>query len=295
MVRRVEIVVKPSERGARLEDVLCEKFRVLSKMYLREVVKTGACEVNGRHENIGYRLRPADFIEITLDLSREHSMLPQDIPLEIAHEDADLIVVVKPPGMLVHPSHREKNGTLLNALAFHFSQGGGAVVRPGLIHRLDKDTSGLIVVAKNARAHRILCGQFQRKTVEKRYAAVVDGVVQADEGSILGAIGRSAEEKMWKLHTEGKPAETRYRVRERYDDRTLVELEPVTGRTNQLRIHCASIGHPIVGDVQRSGSAYGRLCLHAAGLGFRHPSTNEVSSFASAIPADFGLPAVIAA
>ena len=272
---RLELTVNPSERGIRLEDLLCERFRALSKMYLREVVQSGACEVNGRHENIGHKLRPNDFIEIELDLSREHSMLPQDIPLEITHEDADLIVVVKPAGMLVHPSHREKNGTLLNSLAFHFNRNGGPIVRPGLVHRLDKDTSGLIVVAKNARAHRILCRQFQRKTVEKRYLALVKGEVAADEGIIFGNIGRHAELKLWGLKEKGKPSETRYWVLKRSNGRTLLELEPVTGRTNQLRIHCASIGHSIVGDKERGGGATRPLHLHAAQLKFRHPTSGD--------------------
>ena len=265
----------------RLEDLLCERFRALSKMYLRDVVKSGACEVNGRHENIGYRLRPNDFIEIELDLAREHSMLPQDIPLEIMYEDADLVVVVKPGGMLVHPSHREKNGTLLNALAFHFNRNGGPIVRPGLVHRLDKNTSGLIVVAKNTRAHRILCRQFQRKTVEKLYVALVDGDVIAAEGVIEGNIGRHAKQKKWGLRDDGKPSLTKFRVLRREGDRTLLELEPVTGRTNQLRIHCAAIGHPIVGDLDRGGSEFSRLCLHAARLGFRHPSSGEAVTFAA--------------
>lgn len=287
LMARVEYIVEAGERGVRLEDLLCEQFRALSKMYLREVVKTGGCEVNGRHENIGYKLRPNDFIEIDLDLSREHSMLPQEIPLEILHEDADFIVVVKPAGMLVHPSHREKNGTLLNALAFHLNRNGGATVRPGLVHRLDKDTSGLIVVAKNPRAHRLLCRQFQRKTVEKRYLAVLDGIVLAEEGTIFGNIGRCAEEKMWKLNDEGKSAETRYSVLQRFDNATLVELEPVTGRTNQLRIHCASIGHPIVGDAQRGGRGFSRLCLHAAKLTFHHPSNGDRWTFSSSAPQVF--------
>ena len=272
----------------RLEDLLCERFRALSKMYLREVVKGGECEVNGRHENIGHRVRGGDFIEIRLDLSREHSMLPQEMPLEILHEDADLIVVVKPSGMLVHPSHREKNGTLLNALAFHFNRNGGPIVRPGLVHRLDRDTSGLIVVAKDPRAHRLLCGQFQRKSVEKLYVAMVDGVVAEDEGTIYGNIGRSAEKKMWNLTEAGKPAETRYRVLNRDGSKTLLELEPVTGRTNQLRIHCASIGHPITGDKNRGGEPYHRLCLHAKKLTFRHPSRNDFRTFES--KADFSPP-----
>jgi len=278
---RVEHIVEAGKRGVRLEDLLCERFRALSKMYLREVVKSGACEVNGRHENIGYKLRPNDYIEIELDLSREHSMLPQDIPLDIVHEDTDLIVVVKPAGMLVHPSHREKNGTLLNALAFHFNRNGGRVVRPGLVHRLDKGTSGLMVVAKNARAHTILCRQFQRRTVEKLYLALVQGYVASDEGTISGNIGRHAELKFWGIKEDGKPSESRYRVRERSNGRTLLELEPVTGRTNQLRIHCASLGHPIVGDKERGGGATKPLHLHAALLKFRSPSSNEFLEFKS--------------
>ena len=281
VVGRVEIIVRPEERRMRLEDLLCERFRSLSKMYLREVVKSGACEVNGRHENIGYKLRPNDFIEIVLDLTREHSMLPQDIPLDIVYEDSDLIVVVKPAGMLVHPSHREKNGTLLNALAYHFNRNGGTMLRPGLVHRLDRGTSGLIVVAKNDRAHRILCGQFQRKTVQKLYIALVDGDVASGEGIIEGNIGRHADQKMWGLKVDGKPSLTRFRVLKREGDRTLLELEPVTGRTNQLRIHCASMGHPIVGDKDRGGQKFHRLCLHAARLRFRHPANGQTLNFAA--------------
>ena len=277
-----------NERGMRLEDMLCQRFRALSKMYLRDVVKVGSCEVNGRHENIGYRLRPNDFIEIELDLTREHSMLPQDLPLKIVHEDSDLVVVVKPAGMLVHPSHREKNGTLLNVLAFHFNRDGGPMVRPGLVHRLDRATSGLMVVAKNARSHTILCRQFQRKTVQKLYAALVDGKVIADEGVIEGNIGRHADQKMWGLKDDGKPSLTKFRVLRREGGRTWLELEPVTGRTNQLRIHCAAIGHPIVGDEHRNGVKFHRLCLHAARLGFRHPSSGEFLSFA--VDEDFSQP-----
>lgn len=266
----------------RLEDLLCARFPALSKMYLREVVKAEDCEVNGRHENRGKRLLPGDFIEVTVDLSREHSMLPQDIPLDIVHEDADLIVVDKPSGMLVHPSHYEKNGTLLNAVVHHVNRSNGEVhQRPGLIHRLDKDTSGLIVIAKDPRAHRILCSHFQRKLVEKRYIALVDGIVKKDRGTIEGNIGRNADAKMWEGRDDGKHAETRFTVIERRKGTTLLELEPVTGRTNQLRIHCLAIGHPIVGDWMRGGSEYRRLCLHSARLSFRHPTTGEMTDLRS--------------
>jgi 23S rRNA pseudouridine1911/1915/1917 synthase len=181
--------------------------------------------------------------------------------------------------MLVHPSHREKRGTLLNGLVHHLNRNGGRAIRPGLVHRLDKETSGLIVVAKNGRSHRILARHFLRKRVEKRYIALVEGVVNESAGEIDAPIGRFAELKHWTVKHDGKHAMTRFWVRERYVDTTLLELEPVTGRTNQLRIHCESIGHPVVGDTRRGGRPADRLYLHAARLTFPDPTTNEAMSF----------------
>ena len=306
-MQRVEIVVERSKSRIRLEDFLFEQFPGLSRMYLRRVVKDEQCEVNGRLENVGYRLRGGDFLEVELDLTRENSMRPEDVPLEIVYEDDHLVVVNKPAGMLVHPTNRDKNGTLLNALVHHLNAERGtrnaefdpeprhrpkddpgstgednytnsafrvphsAFIRPGLVHRLDKQTSGLILIAKSVRAHRSLSRQFQKKYVEKKYLALVDGVVKQDSGTIDAAIGRYADEKRWDVKHDGKHSTTRFCVIERRADTTLLELEPVTGRTNQLRIHCASIGHPIVGDVSRGGRPFGRLCLHAWELAFRHP------------------------
>jgi len=282
---RLIIQVPAEGNKLRLEDFLLDHFPDLSKMYLREVVRREACEVNGRLENIGHRLRTNDLLEVTLDPTRETAMRAEDIPLDIVHEDADLIVVSKPAGMLVHPSHRENSGTLLNALAFHVNKrSNGKVIRPGLPHRLDKQTSGLIVVAKNARSHRILSGHFMRKRVHKRYLALVDGRVDTDEGIIDAPIGRFADLKHWSVKDDGKHSQTRYWVRDHYNGLTLLELEPVTGRTNQLRIHCQLIGHPIVGDVVRGGSHFERLCLHAYLLGFPHPATNENVSFETTVP-----------
>ena len=157
------------------------------------------------------------------------------------------------------------------------------VVRPGLVHRLDKQTSGLIVIAKSVRAHRSLARQFQKKYVEKKYLALVDGLIELDEGTIDAAVGRFADQKMWDVKAGGKHAETRFRVIERRNDLTLLELEPVTGRTNQLRIHCASIGHPIVGDLIRGGREFERLCLHAWKVSFLHPVSRELLAFESPI------------
>ena len=278
---RFEFQVEENCARARLEDYLCEKFPNLSKMYLRELIKNEKCEVNGVAENRGRRLRSGDFVEIEADTTRETAMKPEAIPLEIVFEDEEILVVNKPAGMLVHPSHREKTGTLLNALAYHLNSANenSAFVRPGLIHRLDKQTSGLMVVAKQARAHRILAAHFQKKRVEKKYLALVEGVVKEDSETIVAPIGRFAEIKHWNVKDDGKHSETRFRVMKRFSDSTLLELEPVTGRTNQLRIHCAFIGHPIVGDTRRGGREFVRLCLHAFRLCFPHPGGNEWMEF----------------
>ncbi|MGC2235320.1 MAG: RNA pseudouridine synthase, partial [Pyrinomonadaceae bacterium] len=218
-----------------------------------------------------------------------------------------------PAGMLVHPTHRDKNGTLLNALSYYLNYSKAeygmrsaelkiedqrlktedqnsklnsalriphsAFTRPGLIHRLDKQTSGLIVIAKTPRAHRILCEHWRRKLVEKKYLALVEGNVAEDSGTIIAPIGRFAELKNWDVKEDGKHSETRFQVKERFADTTLLELEPVTGRTNQLRIHCAFVGHPIVGDAARGGREFSRLCLHAYRLAFWYPNGNERLEF----------------
>ena len=309
---RVEIRIPDGTPKTRLEDYLFDSFPNLSRMYLREIVRDGKCEVNGRYENVGHRVRGGDFVEIELDPTRETAMRPENVPLEVVFEDEYLIVVNKSAGMLVHPTHRDKSGTLLNALAFYLNAEGGTrnaeigttppfghpsldkegssalripnsafrvphsiFIRPGLVHRLDKQTSGLIVVAKSVAIHRKLARQFQRKLVEKKYLALVEGVVERSEGVIEGTIGRYADEKRWGLKHDGKHSTTGFAVKKRNADTTLLELEPVTGRTNQLRIHCASIGHPIVGDVSRGGREFARLCLHAWKLSFKHPVTSQ--------------------
>lgn len=281
MEQRFELIVPQLQSRTRLEDHLLHTFPEVSKMYLRELVRDEKCEVNGRNENIGYRLRPGDLIEIWMDATRGTAMVAEPLPIDIVFEDPDIVVVNKPPGMLVHPSHREKRGTLLNALAHHLNQHGGTHIRAGLVHRLDKDTSGLIAVAKNAHSHRVLARHFMKKRVRKKYFALVEGKVEQEEGTITQPIGRHAELKHWTVIDDGKYSETRFWMRERVSDVTFLELEPVTGRTNQLRIHCQAIGHPIVGDTRRGGRPAERLYLHAARLGFPHPTTKEMVEFVS--------------
>lgn len=284
MLSKYEFVVEPGYAKYRLEDYLLDKLPLFSKMYLRHTIRDGGCEVNGIHENIGRRLRTGDFVEITLDETRGRAMRPERIELEIVFEDSDLIVVDKPAGMLVHPSHRENSGTLLNAIVHRLKADAsprGSIVRPGLVHRLDKDTSGLIVIAKNARAHKILAGHFMKKRVSKRYLALVEGIVIQNEGEIVAPIGRYDELKHWSVKADGKYSESRFWVFERRADTTLIEIEPVTGRTNQLRIHCEAMGHPIVGDVRRGGREFARLCLHAWKLKFPHPTSGEIMTFSA--------------
>lgn len=281
-ITRLSFQVSPEDNKSRLDDFLFSKMTTLSKMYLRELVKRGSCEVNGEVENIGYKLRANDFIEVEADLSRGTAMQPEDIPLDIVFEDEWIVAVDKPAGMLVHPTHRDKNGTLLNALAFYLNRASrNGFIRPGLIHRLDRETSGLIVIAKTIRAHQTLARQFMKKLVSKKYLARIEGSLIRDEGVIETSIGRYAELKYWDVKPDGKHAVTRFKVRERLADSTVVELEPVTGRTNQLRIHCASIGHPIVGDVRRGGREFERLCLHAYSLAFAHPHDHRPMEFES--------------
>ncbi|HEX8286924.1 MAG TPA: RluA family pseudouridine synthase [Pyrinomonadaceae bacterium] len=286
LMKRYEFQVTEAENKTRLEDFLLARFRTLSKIYLREVVRDERCEVNGRLENRGFKLRTNDFIEIEIDNSRQTTIEPESVPLEIVYEDPEILVVNKPAGMLVHPTLKVRTGTLLNGLVFYLNQNLVenkenylSYIRAGLIHRLDKDTSGLLVIGKNARAHRILCSHFQRKLVEKRYFALVDGSVNDESGTIKAPIGRYAEEKIWNIKPDGKQSITNFWVKNRCADRTLLELEPVTGRTNQLRIHLAHVGHPITGDEKYGGKPFQRMCLHAYKLCFRHPSGGKRMEF----------------
>jgi len=279
---RFEFQITNKDYKKRLDEFLCAEFPHLSRMYLRELVRDEKCEVNGEWKNRGYLLKTNDFIEVEVDRARQTSLQPEPIPLEIIFEDAEFLVVNKPSGMLVHPTIRVRTGTLLNALAHHLNISRSETdifKRAGLVHRLDKDTSGLVVIAKNARSHRILCSHFQRKQVEKRYFALVEGIVREDSGTIEAPIGRYAETRFWNIKEDGKDSITNFWVRERFADKTLLELEPVTGRTNQLRIHLAHIGHPILGDIKYGGREFSRLCLHAFRLNFWHPNGKERLEF----------------
>jgi 23S rRNA pseudouridine1911/1915/1917 synthase len=289
--------VEDAGSGRRLDEFLAERVVSLSRMHIAGLLARGACRVNGEAAHAGRRLRADDVVEVESGGPVPNSMTPEPVPLEVVHEDEQIIVVVKPSGVLVHPTLGVKRGTLANALAYHLNRElldessavenpvGTTFIRPGIVHRLDRDTSGLLVVTKTQAALSRLTQHFQRRLVEKRYVAVVGGLWPEDELTIDAPIGREEGARpQWRVSESGRQAETRLRVAERARRRTLVELEPLTGRTNQLRIHCAHAGHPVVGDVLYAGEPHGRLCLHAARLAFRHPATNEWVEFVSQAP-----------
>lgn len=273
----------------RLDRYLASRIGSLSRMRINALLSEGACSVNQEPSVGGYHLRPGDVVEISIEENEVTAMTPEQIPLNLIYEDADIVVIDKPAGMLVHPTRTEKSGTLLNALSYHLNRESHELVRPGLVHRLDRATSGLMVAAKRERSLSILTRHFHHRLVEKRYLALVSGSIEEDELTIEASIGRGPEaHPKWNVAAGGRQAETRLRVIERRERTTLVELEPVTGRTNQLRIHCAHIGHAILGDEWYGGGNAPRLCLHAAQLAFHHPSGGRWMQFSSPLPEEIG-------
>jgi 23S rRNA pseudouridine1911/1915/1917 synthase len=262
----------------RLDQFLYEQIGTVSRMFLSNLLAQDLVYVDGVPQPGGYRLQLGEQIELEFDPAVETAMTPEDLPLDILHEDAEILIVNKLAGMLVHPTKQIKTGTLANALAYHLNFDRQSAIRnqqlmrPGIVHRLDKQTSGLMVIAKTNRAHRILSDHFQRKLIKKTYLALVEGILSKDSGIISAPIGRCEEKPHWRVLENGKEATTQYVVLEKRETSTLLELVPVTGRTNQLRIHCAAIGHPIVGDEWYGGREYSRLCLHAIKLAIYHPN-----------------------
>ncbi|HYE74945.1 MAG TPA: RluA family pseudouridine synthase [Blastocatellia bacterium] len=290
------------EAGAereRLDEFIARYVPDLSLTRIRRAVTEGAVLVNDALSKPGARLSSGDRISLVIGADERTSTTPEPIPLEILHEDQDIIVVNKPTALLMHPSRTEKSGTLTNALAYHFQQTSQAGVRPGLIHRLDRNTSGVVVIAKNTRAHRIIAKAFRQRRVEKRYLALVCGRLKNESGEIEAPIDRNPESwPRWGVMESGRPAVTRYVVRQRFREHMLVEAEPLTGRTHQIRIHFTWIGHPLFGDLvykaaqQEAGEAEIKAetlslphhLLHASFLSFRHPEDGREVSFTAPMP-----------
>ena len=294
--------VNAEEAGDRLDAFLAVRIEGWSRARLHRLIEDADVLVNGKTAKPSYKVRPNDEIEIELTPSPSENFTPENIPLEVVYEDNDLVVVNKPAGMVVHPAAGISHGTLANALAFHFAQLSttAGAVRPGIVHRLDKGTSGLLVVAKNERAHEDLANQFRAREVFKSYIALVHGQVEHRQGEIDQPIARDPRNRVrMAVVRGGRPALSVYRVRESFDRFTLLAVELKTGRTHQIRVHSAWMKHPVVGDevygggrdktisdaeVRRAVSRLNRQFLHAAELGFRHPSSAQELRFKAELP-----------
>ncbi|PTX51497.1 23S rRNA pseudouridine1911/1915/1917 synthase [Melghirimyces profundicolus] len=279
--------VREEEEGKMVRQVLKNRFRFSRRMF-RRLKEAQAVEVNGKPAYLTSRLRAGDLIRVRLPEDSGEGVRPQPVPIHVHHEDEDLIVLDKQPGVVVHPTKRYPDGTLANGLAHYWRERGEFhLVRP--VTRLDRDTSGLIVFAKHAHAHAVLSGQMKKKRYVREYLAVVHGVLPSDGGMVEEPIARSKENPhLRSVDPDGVKAVTRYRVVERLQDATLIRLRLETGRTHQIRVHMAHLGHPLVGDAMYGGETESlkRQALHAAYLRLIHPRTGETCSWESPLPRD---------
>jgi 23S rRNA pseudouridine1911/1915/1917 synthase len=299
------LTVDRAGAGSRLDRYLAERLPDLSRARLQALIASGHVRLGGRPARAASRVREGDHVTVDVPEATPAEPAPEDIPLTIVHEDAHLVVVDKPAGLVVHPGAGTPSGTLVNALLRHVHDlsGVGGVLRPGIVHRLDKGTSGLLVVAKDDATHAALSRQFAGRAVEKEYLALVLGVPARSEGVVTAAIGRDpVHRKKMSIRAErGRPARTSFRVLEAFDGAALLRVRIDTGRTHQIRVHLAAQGHPVAGDIVYGGArrapsrsatarealaSLARPALHAARLAFTHPSTGEWVSFESPLPAD---------
>ncbi|MBQ9090749.1 MAG: RluA family pseudouridine synthase [Anaerotignum sp.] len=282
--------------GTRIDVFLAENMEDLSRSGVQKLIDEGNITLNGGKTKANYKLREKDIIDVTVPEVKEVEILPEDIPLDILYEDADVIVVNKPQGMVVHPAPGHTSGTLVNALMFHCGDdlsGINGEKRPGIVHRIDKDTSGVLMIAKNDMAHQSLAAQLAEHSITRKYNAVVYNGFNEDEGTVNKPIGRNPQDRKKMAVTEkhSRHAVTHYRVIERMEKFTLIEAQLETGRTHQIRVHMTYIGHPLLGDpvygpkkqpVSLEGQA-----LHARVLGFIHPRTGEYMEFEAPLPPHF--------
>lgn len=289
--------VEELEAGERIDKYLSLLLPEYSRSYIQKLIKEAGVLVNGQPLKANYKIQPYDVISIEIPEQKEPDILPEDIPLSILYEDSELLVVDKLKGMVVHPSAGHYSHTLVNALLFHCKgelSGINGVLRPGIVHRIDMNTTGALVVCKTDRAHQSLARQLKDHTITRKYRAVVHGNIKDSEGTVTGDIGRHPTErkKMAINPKNGKPAVTHYRVLERFGQFTYIECQLETGRTHQIRVHMSSIHHPLLGD-----DVYGpKKCpfpglqgqtLHAMTLGFIHPLSSEYMEFTAPLPEYF--------
>ena len=284
-----------NEEGDRIDRYLAEEMPERSRSYLQKLIKEQYIKVNNKPVKANYRLVLGDRVEVCIPEAKEPDIEPENIPLDILYEDEDVIVVNKAKGVVVHPAPGNYTGTLVNGILYHCSDLSGinGVIRPGIVHRIDKDTSGILVIAKNDEAHNKLAIQFKDHSIKREYYALVEGKFSNTNGTIDKPLGRDKKERIkMAINEEGKRAVTHYEVLEQYDKGvSLVKCTLETGRTHQIRVHMASIGHPLVGDLvygyKRQKFNIEGQALHAKTLGFIHPRTNEYIEFTSELPKYF--------
>ena len=288
----MKVVIKDDE-GTRLDKYLSNQFPELSRVYIQKLIQDANVLVNNRQEKASYKVKENDEIFMEEVEISELNIEPENIPLDIVYEDNDIIVINKPQGMIVHPAPGVYKGTLVNALLYHCKDLSSinGVKRPGIVHRIDKDTSGLIVVAKNDKAHEALSNQLKDKTMNREYIAIVHGIISENKGKINAPIGRDLKNRIkMAVVKDGKNAVTHFEVLERYKDYTLVYCKLETGRTHQIRVHMDYIGHPLAADpvygVRNTLPGAGQY-LHATKLTLIHPVSNETLTFEAELPIYF--------
>lgn len=288
-----KFIIKEENNQLRLDKALANQTE-LSRSLLTELIRDAKVLVNGEVKKAKYKVKTGDRIDVEIPKDEVLDIVAEDLPLEIVYEDLQVAVVNKPQGMVVHPAAGHASGTLVNALMYHIKDLSSinGVIRPGIVHRIDKDTSGLLMVAKNDKAHESLAAQLKDKSSKRRYLAIVHGEIPNDKGTIEAPIGRNPKErKKQAVVSGGKPAITHFEVLERFLGYTLVALQLETGRTHQIRVHMNYIGHPVAGDPLYGPNKtltpnHGQF-LHAETLGFEHPTTGEFMEFQAEVPEIF--------
>ncbi|MCP1124807.1 RluA family pseudouridine synthase [Bacillus sp. AFS018417] len=289
----VQVTVTEEQKNERIDKFVAGVNNEWSRSQVQQWIKDGVVTVNGKDIKGNYKVKTNDEITVTIPEPESLDILPEDMNLEIYYEDSDVLVVNKPRGMVVHPAPGHTSGTLVNGLMYHCKDLSGinGVMRPGIVHRIDKDTSGLLMVAKNDMAHEALVNQLVAKTVTRRYQAIVHGVIPHDKGTVDAPIGRDKQDRQsMTVEENGKHAVTHFRVLERFNNFTHVECQLETGRTHQIRVHMKYIGYPLAGDPKygpKKTFDINGQALHAGILGFVHPRTGEYLEFEAPVPQIF--------
>lgn len=285
-----------NDNQGRIDRFLSDNLSDISRSFLQKIVKNEGVTVNGVIVKANYKVTTGDKVKLVIDAPIEPDILAEDIPLDVIYEDNDLLIVNKPKEMVVHPAAGHYSGTLVNAIMFHCKDslsGINGVMRPGIVHRIDMNTTGSIVICKNDFTHQHVADLLKEHNIERKYRAIVHGVVKEDNGTIEGPIGRDERDrkKMSINHRNGKDAITHYKVIERFENYTYIECQLETGRTHQIRVHMASLGHPLLGDNTYSNrkSKFNLIgqTLHAYTIGFHHPRSGEYMEFKAPLPEYF--------